>query len=58
MIFAISLIEWARVGFGNLADPIIPRLVAAGLSLMIVGLQTGFAGFLFGIFDIPQKRNE
>jgi glycosyltransferase involved in cell wall biosynthesis len=55
VIFAISFVEWARVDFGNLGDPKIPRLVAAGLSLTIIGIQTGFAGFLFGIFDIPRK---
>ena len=51
-IFASSLLDWARTGFGHLTDPMIPRLVAAGLSLVVIGIQTGFAGFLFGIFDI------
>ena len=55
VLFVGSLLEWARVGFGSLANPLVPRLVAAGLSIVVVGVQTGFAGFLFGIFDI-QKR--
>jgi len=55
VLFVGSLLEWARVGFGSLANPLVPRLVAAGLSIVVVGIQTGFAGFLFGIFDI-QKR--
>lgn len=56
VIFAICFVVWARVDFGNLSDSRIPRFVAAGLSLTIIGIQTGFAGFLFGIFDIPWKR--
>jgi glycosyltransferase involved in cell wall biosynthesis len=55
VLFVGSLLEWAKVGFGSLANPLVPRLVAAGLSIVVVGIQTGFAGFLFGIFDI-QKR--
>ncbi|AGK56887.1 family 2 glycosyl transferase [Hyphomicrobium denitrificans 1NES1] len=55
VIFGICFVAWARVDFGNLSDSRIPRFVAAGLSLTIIGIQTGFAGFLFGIFDIPRK---
>lgn len=55
VLFVGSLIEWAKVGFGSLANPLVPRLVAAGLSIVVVGMQTGFAGFLFGIFDIPKR---
>lgn len=55
VLFVGSLIEWAKVGFGSLANPLVPRLVAAGLSIVVVGIQTGFAGFLFGIFDIPRR---
>lgn len=55
LIFGICLVAWARVDFGNLSDSRIPRFVAAGLSLIIIGIQTAFAGFLFGIFDIPRK---
>lgn len=54
-IFGICLVAWARVDFGDLSDSRIPRFVAAGLSLTIIGIQTAFAGFLFGIFDIPRK---
>jgi glycosyltransferase involved in cell wall biosynthesis len=55
ILFVGSLLEWAKVGFGSLADPLVPRLVAAGLSIVVIGIQTGFAGFLFGIFDIPKR---
>ncbi len=54
-LFGISLLEWARVDFGNLVNPMVPRLVAAGLSIIAIGVQTGFAGFIFGIFDIPKR---
>jgi hypothetical protein len=54
-LFVGSLLEWAKVGFGNLANPLVPRAVAAGLSIVVIGIQTAFAGFLFGIFDIPKK---
>jgi hypothetical protein len=56
LLFSASLIEWAQVNFGDLANPIVPRLVASGLALAIVGLQTGFAAFLFGILAIPTRR--
>ncbi len=55
-LFGGSLKAWADTGFGHLTDPLIPRLVAAGLSLVVLGIQTGFAGFLFGIFDIDVSR--
>lgn len=57
-LFVASLIEWARVDFGNLANPLIPRFVAAGLSIMAVAVQTAFAGFLFGIFDIARRTDK
>ena len=55
-LFVASLVEWAEVDFGDLASPIVPRLVASGLALTIVGIQTGFAAFLFGILAIPTRR--
>jgi glycosyltransferase involved in cell wall biosynthesis len=54
-LFGASLIEWARVNFGNLVNPLVPRLVAVGLSITAIGMQTGFAAFLFGILDIPKQ---
>jgi glycosyltransferase involved in cell wall biosynthesis len=55
-LFVASLVEWAKVDFGDLASPIVPRLVASGLALAIVGVQTAFATFLFGILAIPTRR--
>jgi glycosyltransferase involved in cell wall biosynthesis len=54
-MFAASLWQWARINFGDIADPLVLRLVVAGLSLIVIGIQTGFSGFIFGIFDIPKK---
>jgi glycosyltransferase involved in cell wall biosynthesis len=57
-IFVISLIQWAKVDFGALTNPIAPRLVASGLSIAIIGVQTAFSAFLFGILDIPTRQNK
>jgi hypothetical protein len=54
-VFGYSLIEWARVDFGNLVNPLVPRLVAAGLSITVIGIQTAFVAFLFGILSIPVR---
>jgi copper chaperone CopZ len=51
-LFGFALYQWARVDFGTLTSPLIPRLVVSGLSAVAVGIQMGFAGFLFSIFDI------
>ena len=55
-LFCVTLIKWAEVDFGLLPNPLVPRLVASGLSVAIVGLQTAFAAFLFGMLDIPTAR--
>jgi hypothetical protein len=55
-LFGFSVYQWAKVDFGNLTNPLIPRFVTAGLSIMIVGVQIGFAAFLFGILSIPLNR--
>ena len=55
LLFCVALTEWAKVDFGDLKNPMVPRLVAAGLSIAIIGLQTGFSAFLFGILDIPLR---
>jgi hypothetical protein len=53
-VFAAAIYQWALDGI--LTNPLIPRLVAAGLSAVVVGIQLGFAGFLFGVFDIEISR--
>ena len=57
-LFAASLVQWARSNFGDIGNPLVLRMVVAGLSLIVIGIQTGFSGFIFGIFDIPKKGQE
>lgn len=45
--------DWAGVQFGELTNPMTPRLVMGGLALSVIGLQTFFAAFLLGAFAIP-----
>ena len=49
---------WASRNFGSLTDPFIPRTVVAGMALTLIGLQTFFAAFLFGILEIPLQARE
>ena len=61
-VFGLGLIlvgyaiwAWARVDFGNLFDPFIPRILMLGITAMVIGMQSAFAAFLFGIFDIGHQ---
>jgi glycosyltransferase involved in cell wall biosynthesis len=56
--FGYALATWAQRGFGQLADPLIPRLVIAGLALVAVALQTFFSAFLLGTLAIPKRGRE
>ena len=56
--FAYALWSWARADFGDLVDRFIPRVVMLGLTAMLIGIQTGFASFFFGIIDIGHKHKE
>lgn len=56
-IFLVALILWAQTGFGELTNPAPTRLAVAGLSVIVIGFQTAFSAFLFGIFDIPTRKN-
>lgn len=53
VFFGWSLFRWASVDFGNLLDPLVPRIVAAGLSLVAISIQLAFSAFLFGVLSIP-----
>jgi glycosyltransferase involved in cell wall biosynthesis len=55
-IFSTALVIWAQTGFGELTSPLPTRLAVAGLSVIVIGFQTAFSAFLFGIFDIPVRR--
>jgi hypothetical protein len=50
--FGYAMWSWARLDFGNLFDPFIPRILMLGLTGMVIGIQIAFAAFFFGIFDI------
>ena len=50
--FGYAMWSWARLDFGDLFDPLIPRILMLGLTGMVIGIQIAFAAFFFGIFDI------
>ena len=50
--FGYAMWSWARLDFGNLFDPFIPRILMLGLTGMVIGIQIAFAAFFFGILDI------
>jgi hypothetical protein len=54
--FGFAANEWAKVGFGSLDNPIVPRTVVAGLSLVVIAIQLAFQGFMVGILQIPLAR--
>jgi glycosyltransferase involved in cell wall biosynthesis len=54
--FGYAANEWAKADFGALEDPKIPRIVVAGLSMLVVAIQLGFQGFMIGILQIPLTR--
>lgn len=54
--FGYAVASWAKVGFGDLHDKLVPRLLILGLTGMLVGTQTAFAAFLFGVFEIPIRK--
>jgi hypothetical protein len=55
--FAAALAQWASVDFGNLLTSSTTRLAIAGLSIIVVAVQTAFSAFMFGIFDIPVRHS-
>jgi Glycosyl transferase family 2 len=54
-LFGYAVSAWATVDFGPLASPRIPRMVVAGLTAIILGLQAFFTAFFFGILAIPTR---
>jgi len=54
--FGDAVWSWANVHFGPLYNPFIPRLLIVGITTMIIALQTAFAAFMFGIFEIPLRK--
>ena len=56
LLFGNALWSWASLGFGDLSDPGIPRIVTLGLTLVVIGMQLFFSAFLLGVLEIPLKR--
>ena len=52
-LFGYAVHGWAEQNFGPLTSPFIPRMVVAGMSVVVIGLQTFFAAFLLGVLNIP-----
>lgn len=57
-VFGYAVMKWAETNFGAFVDPLMPRLVTAGLTLVALGIQVGFAAFLFGILELKSARPE
>jgi glycosyltransferase involved in cell wall biosynthesis len=54
--FGCALYAWALRGFGRLPNPLIPRMVLGGMTVIVIGIQTLATGFLLGILEIPTNR--
>ncbi len=55
LLFSYALYRWTSLGFGPLDSPLLPRIVVAGLTLAVLGLQTFFSAFMLGILEIPAR---
>lgn len=55
LLFSHALYQWTSLGFGPLDSPLLPRIVVAGLTLAVLGLQTFFSAFMLGILEIPAR---
>ena len=53
-----SLRAWASVDFGLLEYPIVLRVLIISLTGIAIGVQLGFAVFLSGIMNIPNRRDQ
>jgi glycosyltransferase involved in cell wall biosynthesis len=53
MLFGYAFQDWAIRDFGPLPDPMIPRMVLGGMTMIVVGIQVLFTGFVLGILHIP-----
>jgi glycosyltransferase involved in cell wall biosynthesis len=56
LLFGSALIVWAGAGFGPITSPTVPRTAAAGLTAMVIGVQTFFSAFLLSVLEIPVKH--
>ena len=51
--FGYAFTVWAQRDFGPLSEPMIPRMVLAGMTGIVIGMQVLFTGFVLGILGIP-----
>jgi hypothetical protein len=56
LMFGYASTGWLATGFGPVTDPITPRLVIAGMTLVVVAVQSFFSAFFFGILRIPMTK--
>ena len=56
--FIWSFLIWASVDFGNLANPIVLRVLIISLTGVAIGVQLGFTVFLAAIMSIPIRRDQ
>lgn len=54
--FAFAFKTWAQVEFGPLVDPMVPRIVILGLTIIVNAFQMFFAAFFLGILRIPTNH--
>lgn len=54
--FGYALHAWAQQDFGPLPDPMIPRMVLGGMTMVVIGIQVLFTGFVLGILEIPRRE--
>jgi hypothetical protein len=56
-VFGYALHAWAARDFGPLPDPMIPRIVLIGVTLIVMGIQVVFTGFVLGILEVPAPKS-
>lgn len=54
-LFVYAVSAWGATGFGRITDPIISRVVVAGMTLVVIGLQVFFSAFFLGVLEIPLR---
>lgn len=52
-VFGLAMARWASLDFGDITDPMTPRAVISGLTLIAIAIQLGFQAFMIGVLQIP-----
>ncbi|MFZ1106212.1 MAG: hypothetical protein WAN86_25675, partial [Hyphomicrobiaceae bacterium] len=55
-MFSYAFSAWVQEDFGPLADPMIPRMVLGGMTMIVNGMQVFFTGLVLGILGIPKRE--